>query len=967
LIREGSGGGVGYLLVGNSAAAIDALKTTSLTHDAAAENDLAGALLTRAGELDDPSLTADALAAADDALRMDARFAPALFNRALALGQIGLRSEARRAWIRYLQVDPSSPWADEAAHRLGQLSVSSQIDEWQKVSEKERQLPMPDAAEKIGRYARRYPQQARQWTETVVMTDWAVATLKPDPAAAAKSLEIARHIGATLRELSGESLLCDSVAAADSAITHGTVAPLARAYMTYSEGQAANRMSHTADAEVKFRQAAAMFKSTGSPMEYVARHYIGTCLHAQLKLAEAAEVAESLAGEHLDRRGYRAIDATSGWERGACFMERGAISRSIEVFTRSRDTFLQLGEIDLAAVMDGYLASADAYVGDETEAWRAWRRAFEALSRSGNRYRLLVIVGSAGAAAARSKEWSRALALLTLSGAEAERQNKPIVATELFTFLARVNAERGDVGAASVASTNARRWATKLDDASARARAQATLAFVDGLMLRANEPARSQLQLTEALHFFEQTDRRVEVPRIYLERASVKAQMGDVSGARGDLETGIEAVELERRQVHDFAQRATLLASFDALFEKAIDLAMKTGDQEHAFALSERYRARALTDMFELGSDPSANEVKPLSLADLRTALAPDAAIIEYSILPDRIIAFVIRRPSFSAVTTSITRDRVSELLKAFQQNGRAADVMTASSAADQVLLQPIRYALTGATHIVVVPDRYAANVPFAALYDSVSSRFLIENAAIAIAPSATLAVNASTRATTAGRRSSILAIAGSTFDTQHYPDAPPLDHVNGEANDVASLYATSRVLAGEEATPTAVTTALANSDVVHFAAHGVATRPVADTALLLAPSPTSRGTLRVGDIARLNLRKTRVVVLAACSSAAPVTLGDGVENLSLAFLAAGVPTTVGSLSDIDDRTSAPLMRALHQRIAAGTDPSAAVRSIVMEEIRDSQGHIRLPLRWLSIVVVGGSDDLLTRERKGRS
>jgi CHAT domain-containing protein len=967
MINEGNG--VGYLMAGNAAAAVDALRRAqSGPHGAETSNDLAGALLVRTGELDDGSLAADALAAADDALSIDSRFAPALFNRGLALSRLGLRSEARKAWSRYLEADPASRWSDEALRRLSILGVSNETDEWDRGSEQALLLSPAPAIEQIGRLTRKYPQQARLWAEGVAMNNWAVATLKGDGFAAARWLQLAKRVGMVLRQTSEESLLVDAVTVAEEARANGKATSLASAFATYWEGRAAHHENHPVQAEVKFREAAAKFEEAGSPMMYVARYYIGSALHAQLKLIEAAAFLDGLAAEHLNSRGYRAIDATIGWERGACLLERGAISDSIDVFTHSRYEFVQLGETDLAAIMDAYLASAFDYLGDEPSAWKARCRAFEALSRSGNRYRLLVIVESAAAAAIRAGKWSRAAALLMVSTAEAERQKKAIVASEAFTFLARVEVERNELRAAALHIKSARAWTAKLEDPSVRARSEATMAYVDGLTLRQHAPSAASARFTDALHFFEHADRRVEVPRIYLERASVKESSGDIVGARLDLDAGIDSFEIERRQVRDLSQRATLLASFDALIEKAFDLAMKVGDHQAAFALTERYRARALTEMFNVNSNVSDQEGAPLSLSLIREMLAPDAAIVEYSLLPDRLVAFVIRRTSFSTVTIPVSARRVAELVKGFRETSDKEDgAISAASAADRILIQPISYALEGVTHIAVVPDRHISNVPFAALYDPVTDRFLIENAAITIAPSATLALNASRRAGRSTKHYSMLAIAGNVFDSQRFPGAAALDQVRSEATAVASLYTTSYVLAGEDATPAAVIKALPRYDFVHFAAHGVPTIPVADSALLLAPSQTDGGTLRVRDIAALSLHNVRVVVLAACGSAAPAPISDGATNLSLAFLAAGVPVTVASLTDIEDRASAPLMKALHRRIAEGRDVAESVRAVTLTKLRDSHNQIVLPLQWSSIVVVGGSGDLVVRERKGNS
>jgi CHAT domain-containing protein len=962
------GSAVTHLLVGATNQAVDELKAIAWSsHNAAALNDLAAALLVQSDETDDVASMADSLAAADAALTADPRYEPALFNRALTLGRLGLAFESRRAWNSYLAIDHASPWADEALQNINALGVSSQSEEWERQFAVARRLSQAAAAAAVGHLARDFPEQARLWGEGEGLHDWAVATLAGDRATAENDLEFVRQIATSLRKTSGESLLLDVVSTIDAAVSPGELEKLARGHKTYWDGRDAHRNGRPAEAEARFRDAERIFAACGTPMVYLARYYIGSALHAQLKLRESADILDALASERLDHLGYRAVDATLGWERGACLMERGSLSAAMEVFTRSRDSLRALGETHVPAVLDAFLASAFDYAGDEREAWKARRRAFQGMSRSGYHYRLLVAVEAAAAAALRSGQLNRAVALLGMTTAEAERQNEPLIAAEAFTFRARLNAERGDVAAARLDEGAAKRWAKKLPDVSGRVRFDANFAFVDGLLLGARDPRAAIARFSDALKFFEQADRRVEVPRIYFERATCLDRVGDSAGARRDLDAGITFIESERRQIHEPGQRATLLAASDQLFEKAIDLALRADEREVAFDLVEHQRARALTEMFELGSAASTAEVQPMPLTAIRHALAPDAAVVEYALVANKLVAFVIRRESFVVAVTPLDAERLGQIMKSVNEavQGTSGDLLAALTAADGVLLQPVRYALAGARHIAISSDRHLSGLPFAALYDQATGRFLIEEASLTMAPSSTLTMAASIR-TPRTIHPSVVSVSGDAFDAERYPKAARLAWAPAEANNVASVYDRARVFASHEATRASVVDALRSCDIAHFAAHGVVKRPVANSALLLSPAGDLGGELRVGEIASLDLHRTGLVVLAACRSAGAVERNDGPENLALAFVAAGVPTTIASLTDLDDEVSMPLMLALHRRLAAGVDPATAVRDVACHGIRDPAGNIRRPLLWSNITVIGGSRDLTTM-RKGES
>ncbi|MBV8859835.1 MAG: hypothetical protein JOZ02_23080 [Acidobacteria bacterium] len=57
----------------------------------------------------------------DRATELDAGLLEALFNKSLALQELGLGRQAKESWTLYLQRDPSSPWADEARKNLARL------------------------------------------------------------------------------------------------------------------------------------------------------------------------------------------------------------------------------------------------------------------------------------------------------------------------------------------------------------------------------------------------------------------------------------------------------------------------------------------------------------------------------------------------------------------------------------------------------------------------------------------------------------------------------------------------------------------------------------------------------------------------------------------------------------------------------------------------------------------------------
>ena len=72
---------------------------------------------------------------------------------------------------------------------------------------------------------------------------------------------------------------------------------------------------------------------------------------------------------------------------------------------------------------------------------------------------------------------------------------------------------------------------------------------------------------------------------------------------------------------------------------------------------------------------------------------------------------------------------------------------------------------------------------------------------------------------------------------------------------------------------------------------------------------------------------------------------GEGVFSLARPFLAAGVPTVVASLWDVDDRSTAELMDRLYDRLAAGVRPSQALRESKRSMIAKGGAYAK-PYYW---------------------
>jgi CHAT domain-containing protein len=235
-------------------------------------------------------------------------------------------------------------------------------------------------------------------------------------------------------------------------------------------------------------------------------------------------------------------------------------------------------------------------------------------------------------------------------------------------------------------------------------------------------------------------------------------------------------------------------------------------------------------------------------------------------------------------------------------------------------------------------------------LTDARSGRHLIEDHPLVIAPSASVYLAARTRARhLSALPHSALVVGASQPDSSSLAPMGSLPDAEAETRQVAELYERADLRLGSDATRRSLLDELPEQDVFHFSGHATPNETVPRWAYLaLARSgPAGDGALTAEEIARLELPRTRVVVLAACATAVgPVSAHEGALSLARAFLAARVPAVVASFWPVGDRQTTPLILALHARLRRGDDPARALRGAQLELLRGGDLALRSPAVW---------------------
>jgi len=894
--------------------------------DARIANDLASARFTAAQTLGRASLYPEALAAVDQALRIDAHLAEALFNRALILERLGLTQEARRAWERYLAVDSSSPWAEEARRRMARLPTTSADALFRnELPRLERAAQRGDAG-LVRQIVKAYPQQSRTFAEAEHLGRWGDATLRGDVAEAARLLTSARAIGDALSAQSHESLLRESVAAIDAA-DPARRARLAHAHQIYRQGRIAYARQQLDEAARSLSIAGVEFAAAGSPMAFLARYFAGSVAYARNEGPAARIALETVLREIESHRGYGALRAQLRWELALCAMADNDWSRAITLLTDAETSFEQLGERANLAFIRSMLATALMSAGRPDDAWAARVRAFEDMGAEGRGDRLLVGLTAASRMEQRAGRLDSARALLAVEVEEARIAANPSLFPDALLRSATVSEETGDHAAATRLSREALAASERISDASLRERAVANSRAGEGAILVADDPRRATDSLTTAIRFYQDAKLNAFLPAPYLYRARAALRMGKSDEALLDLERGV--VEIERRplQLPGSAAVSPVDDAGDALFDDAIRLSLDRANRELAFQYAERRRARAAFGV---------NAVHPPSISDLQQRLRGTATIVLHvTALPDEVVAFAAAENDAAVKRTRITRTRLVRVAAA-AENGDAAALRELFD----VLIRPCARLLEQREAMIVIADRRLERVPFAALYDASRRMHLVQYVSVAMASSAAALDNVETNAPR--EITAITLPSGERVATHALPEA------SGEAGEIAPLYARAHVIPAANASYASLHDALRHDAVVHVAGHTERQPGSDETILRFSGGDRATWSRIAADPLEQAMARNTIVVLAACDTLRGSTSPE-VRSLSLgaAFAAAGAGNVIGTLTPIGDSDARELFLSIHRQLAAGISPAQALRRTQLEAIKNG----RLPA-WQSIALL---------------
>jgi len=335
-------------------------------------------------------------------------------------------------------------------------------------------------------------------------------------------------------------------------------------------------------------------------------------------------------------------------------------------------------------------------------------------------------------------------------------------------------------------------------------------------------------------------------------------------------------------------------------------------------ALSIRLAQQRPRAMAVLGNDPA-------RVDDVRSALDPGEALLDYLVTRDRVIAFVVTRAGLNVVQRELAPAVLTQRVRLLHDLWGMPNTdwkwgLDAAKALDDVLIAPVRDAglLRGVRHLFVVPEGTLAQVPFAALVDAKTERYLVQDVAVTMMPSA------SALPTLRRERASVSPTAGRGVALAPFPDELPA--TRGEVEAFRALFPHAEVRLGAQATEAEIRRSLTLGVPVHVATHAVinARNPMFSRIELARPRVARSeddGRLEVHELLGLAVRSP-LVFLSGCETGARYEWMDdpvkGTAELTLAqaLLSAGAANVILTLWRIDDAGAGAFAKTFYSALS---------------------------------------------------
>lgn len=897
-------------------------------------NDLAAANFVRGQRGGHPLALLRALSLVMDAGRRAPEQLEPRFNLALILEAVGLRDAARVAWDEYLRASQREDrWTNIAQVQLRRLREPTPRVRWEGLREQFSEAAQAGDQQTLRAIVTDFPQQSVEEAEAWLLSAWPKAVADHDRENARAILEAARGVAAVLRPEAGGRFALAAVEEADEAEQGAESLTLAEAYSGLAEARVKLDHFDGNAAAASLASPVQLLSDHRSPWFPRALYLSALCRYDEGRYDEARSLLERAL------RGARTVSDSTTILRsrqvlGLIDTIANRFGAGLEDYGLANRLAMSLGWSGEQALTEGLMGEAYSYLGADEEAWRHRLRALEGL-------------GWVSLARLRARVWSEATDAVLASDSPdvaqyfadelvraARQASDPLPWIVALRKRSSIRLVQGRQEEALADLDAADEWVDQLPDPKLIEIERGDLLIARGELLAVKQPSEALRLLQAATAVAHQTHNDAALPSLLRARSRSERELGDLDAAEVSLEEARREGERVVRSTSVPTDRASALQEMRPIYDELVELKSLRGRPMEALTAAEEARRM---------SRPRSQETSSAS-SILQARIPPETAVVAYYQLTDRLLAWVVRRDLTRAVTIPLGRGRASECVAALHAAfaGRAG-AESAGEVLYRLLLAPLTPALEGIPRLIIVADGPLSAVPFSALRNPETGRFVVQDHAVAVSPSISAAVGALSVPWQERFEANARVLAAADPYTPYLQDVESLTQAKVEVQRIAARFPRTTILLGRQATEGTFLREAPHYEILHLAAHVLNNqRKPLLSSIALASGSGEDGRLFTYETHRTRLDDVRLAVLAGCKSGEN---GGDELGLASAFLAAGVQTVIASLWDVEDRSSARFFNSFYEELA-NTGPVEALRAVQLQSLSSSDEYLSSPAAW---------------------
>ena len=382
-------------------------------------------------------------------------------------------------------------------------------------------------------------------------------------------------------------------------------------------------------------------------------------------------------------------------------------------------------------------------------------------------------------------------------------------------------------------------------------------------------------------------------------------------------------------------------------YHKLINILVEKKQISEAFAVGEKLKSRVLREKSQNRKSSILNENK-INIPNFPA----DTIAVSFIQTADKCFAFSIKSGKIIKIAKlPIGENELKKKIKQYRESilSFSPTFKAEGKQLYELLFREFEKEIAESKRLIIVPDGALWELPFQALIDATSGKYLVEEHEIFYTPSLNFLPH---QPPVQPKKNEQKFVA---FANPARRDSPSLPEAEREANGIGKLYSSSSVFVKNEATKANLIREAEQAGVLHIAVHGVVNseNPL-DSALLFSENAAEDGRLMVSDILKLDLPGSLLVLSSCDTSSGRVINGEGLLSLTWAFLASGGKDVVAAQWAVEEKATADLMLNFYRTLkTAPNETSNALRTAQLEALKSSP-PFNHPFYWAGFVSVGG-------------